>query len=176
MRPMRVGPACCRISFLLVLAAGSAPEAWAGGASPTDLSVPMFAAAPGDPYSLTVAPSQTGPAGTVAVTQPITPPAYSFEEFKQNVHGYVSTGVSSRGGYGVDGGLLLPIVPGKAELEISGGTGQTGDLFPKVPGWKHLHASTTGYSAALHIQPADNIDIIVGYTSNNLKFSQPPLQ
>jgi hypothetical protein len=138
--------------------------------APTDLSVPMFAANAGDPYSFAVAPVQNGPSGTVSVTQAVPPPAYSFADFKQNLHAYVETGVSSRGGYGVDGGVLIPLVPGRAELEVGGSTGQTGTLFPKVPGLKRVSASITDYHATLHVHPTDDLDISVTYAGANLKF------
>jgi hypothetical protein len=142
--------------------------------APTDLSVPMFSSAPGGLNNYNIAASQNVPPGTVAVTQSNAPSGYSFEEFKQNVHGYVETGVSSRGGYGVNGGLIVPLVPGKAELEVSGGTGQTGNLFPKVPGMKHSSISTTAYNVGVHVHPTDDLDIYVGYTGVNAKLPVLP--
>ncbi len=153
------------VALLLCGGAFAAPAP----AAPTDLSVPMFAANAGDPYNLTMAPVQNGPAGTVTVTQAVPPPAYSFADFKQNLHAYVETGVSSRGGYGVDGGVLIPLVPGRADLEVGGGTGQTGTLFPKLPGLKHVSASITDYHARLNLHPADDLDISITYAGANLK-------
>ncbi len=144
----------------------------AAAAAPTDLSVPMFAPAPGDPYNFAVAPAQNGPSGTLAVTTTAPQPAYSFDEFKQNVHATVETGVSSRGGYGVDGAVLLPLVPGKAELEVGAGTGQTGSLFPKVPGLKHASASITDYHATVYVHPADDLDIAITYAGANLRLNK----
>ncbi len=154
---------------LVLLLCGGALAAPAPSA-PTDMSLPMFAANAGDPYSLAVAPVQNGPAGTVTMTQTVPAPAYSFADFKQNLHAYVETGVSSRGGYGVDGGVLIPLVPGKAELEVGGGTGQTGTLFPKVPGLKKLNASVTDYHATLYVHPTDDLSIAITYAGANLKF------
>jgi len=149
----------------LIMAASIA----SAGAAPTDLSVPMFTPAPGDPFNFAVAPVQNGPSGTIEVTRTVPPPAYSFDEFKQNVHAYVQTGVSSRGGYGVDGGVLLPLIPGRAELEVGGGTGQTGSLFPKVPALKHFNATVTDYHATLIVHPTDDLDIAITYAGANLK-------
>jgi hypothetical protein len=155
------------VSALLICAGGAAAVA-----APTDLSVPMFAPAAGDPYNFAVAPAQNGPSGTLAVTTTAPQPAYSFEEFKQNVHAYVETGASSRGGYGVDGGVLLPLLPGRAELEVGGGTGQTGSLFPKVPGLKHENDAVTDYHATLHVHPTDDLDIAITYAGTNLKLNK----
>jgi hypothetical protein len=155
------------VSTLLICAGGAVMAA-----APTDMSVPMFASSPGDPYNFAVAPAQTGPSGTIEVTKTAPQPAYSFEDFKQNIHGYVETGVSSRGGYGVDGGVLLPLVPGRAELEVGVGTGQTGSLFPKVPALKHESAAITDYHATLHVHPADDLDIAITYAGQNLKLNR----
>ncbi len=159
---------CLLAAVLLGAAAAPAPSA-APAAAPTDLSVPIFASS-GGLDSFNVAAAQNGPPGTVAVTQSAAPAGYSFEEFKQNVHGYVETGVSSRGGYGVNGGLIVPLVPGKAELEVDGGTGQTGNL----PGLKHKSLSTTAYNVGLHVHPTDDVDIYVGYTGVNAKLPAFP--
>ncbi len=157
-----------------LLGGAAAPAASAPAASaPTDLSVPIFSSQ-GGLDNLNVAAAQNGPPGTVAVTQSAAPAGYSFEEFKQNVHGYVETGVTSRGGYGVNGGLLIPLVPGKAELEVSGGTGQTGNVFPKVQGLKHTSITTTAYNVGLHVHPTDDLDIYVGYTGINAKLPSLP--
>ncbi len=157
--------------LVMVLPLGFVCAAAPAPSTPTDMSVPMFAASAGDPYNFAVAPAQSGPAGTVTVTPTAPPAAYSFDEFKQNVHAYVQTGVSSRGGYGVDGGVLLPLVPGKAELEVGGGTGQTGTLFPKVPGLKKLSAAVTDYHATLYVHPSDDLTIAVTYAGENLKLN-----
>ena len=133
----------------------------------------MFAASAGDPAGLNVAPAQNGPAGTVAVTSQAPMQGYSFDEFRHNIQGYVSTGISSNGGRGAEAGVLIPLVPGKAELEIGGGGGRIGGLYPGVPRLKHAHVNTTDYYATLHVHPSDDLDISIGYAGTN--FSKPQL-
>ena len=141
--------------------------------NPTDLSLPMFAASAGDPAGMTVAPAQNGPPGTVTVTQEAPLQGYSFDEFRHTVQGYVSAGVSSHGGRGVEGGVLIPLVPGKVELEVGAGTGRIGDLYPGVPRLKHATVGTTDYHATLHVHPSDDLDITISYAGANL--SRPQL-
>ena len=148
--------------------AAAQPPAQPTPAAPTDLSLPMFAASAGDPAGLTVAPAQNGPAGTVAVTQDAPLQGYSFDEFRHNIQGYVSAGVSSHGGRGVEGGVLIPLVPGKAELEVGAGTGRIGDLYPGVPRLKHATVGITDYHATLHVHPSDDLDISISYAGANL--------
>ena len=165
------------LASLLLLVGGAMmatpAAAQPGSATPTDLSLPMFAASAGDPTSLNVAPAQNGPPGTVAVTEAAPMQGYNFDEFRRSIQGYVSTGISSHGGRGVEAGVLIPLVPGKAELEVGGGAGQIGDLYSRVPRLKHAKVTTTDYYATLHLHPSDDLDISIGYEGANL--SRPHL-
>jgi hypothetical protein len=112
----------------------------------------------GGPYDLTAAPVQSGPAGTITMTSAAPSAAYSFKEMLANTHGYVSTGVSSRGGYGFEGGVSMPIVPGKVDLELGGGVGQLGSF--KGEG-KHANPTYDTYYAGLHVHPTDDFDATI---------------
>ena len=122
----------------------------------------------GGPYDLTAAPVQTGPAGTITMTSAAPSAAYSFKDMLANTHGYVSTGVSSRGGYGFEGGVSMPILPGKVDLEVGGGTGQTGNL-PRLNGNdKHTNLTYDSYYAALHVHPTDDFDATIAISGLRL--------
>jgi hypothetical protein len=122
-----------------------------------------------DPFDLNVAPVQNGPAGTVAVTSSAPPSDYSFAEFARNIHGYVSTGVSTQGGHDFSGGVTMPLVPGKADLTVSASSGQIGGFQSLVPGQKTATAHYDTYSATLHLHPADDLDAYIGITGGNYK-------
>jgi hypothetical protein len=128
-----------------------------------------YAPGTGDPFDLTVAPVQNGPAGTVAVTSAVPPSDYSFADFTRNIHGYVSTGVATHGGHDFDGGVTMPLVPGKVDLSVGGATGQVGGFEPLVPGQKSPIAHYDAYNVLLHVHPADNIDAYLGITGGSYK-------
>jgi hypothetical protein len=84
-----------------------------------------------------------------------------------NTHGYVATQVSSRGGYGVEGGVSMPIVPGKVDLDLGGGTGQIGDLRT-LNGGKHATLTYDSYYAGLHVHPTDDFDATIAISGLRL--------
>jgi hypothetical protein len=136
---------------------GAGARAQGAAAQHYDLNVYPVLTGSG-PYDLNAAPVQSGPAGTVTMTSAAPQAAYSFKELLANTHGYVSTGVSSRGGYGFEGGVSMPIVPGRVELELGGGTGQIGGL-PSLRGdGKHSKLTYDSYYADLHVRPTDDIE------------------
>ena len=165
-----------RFLFARVLAvclAGAAPV-WAQTApagKPTDVNVYPALAAPGGLYDLNVAGTQNGPPGTIAVTSATPTHNYSFEDVLANTHGYVSAGVSTGNGHSFDGGVSIPLVPGKAELELSASTGQLStyriaDARGKTPG-----VTYDAYSVGLALHPADNVEAYVGVSSVRLHTS-----
>jgi hypothetical protein len=123
-----------------------------------------------DPYALG-APSAQGP---IVASSYAPPPAYTFKDVLANSHGFIETGVSSRGGYGVSGGVSMPIVPGKADLDLSAGTGQvTG--WGKTPDGKTPRAVYDSYGAGLHFKPTDDTDAYIGISGVRLhNISQNP--
>ena len=94
--------------------------------------------------------------------------ATSFDEFSRNVHGYASAGVGTHDGHEFSGGVLIPLVPGKLELEAGGGTAQQGGLAPFRSGSKANTIRGTSYYAALHAHPSDDVDITVGFSHTDL--------
>jgi hypothetical protein len=136
-----------------------------------DLQPPVFGGGSNSVYDLNVSSTQNGPAGTIAVTNTAPPPAYSFEQYAREVHGYVSTGVSSTGGHEFSGGVNLPLVPGTADLDVGVGTGQTGSY--KVAGTKLPSLGYDTYYAGLHLHPADNIDAYIGIRGLRVNGPQP---
>ena len=124
-------------------------------------------------YDLNVATAQSGPPGTIAMTTKSPPLAYSFDQFVRNIHGYVSTGVSTGGGHEFSGGLFIPLVPDRAELAVGAGAGHIGDLPPVTPGGKRQTANYNSYYADLHLHPADNVDAYIGISGLHLKSPSP---
>ena len=101
--------------------------AWAGSAGAQSVNA---LAAPANqvgsnPYQLAPANAAPIPA-TVSATQGLNfaPPAQAGSPFLSHGHGYVETGVDSRGGYQLGAGVAVPLVPGQLELMVSGATGQ----------------------------------------------------
>jgi hypothetical protein len=103
------------------------------------------------------------PAGMVALDDPA-PPAYTPDA---GMHGMASTGVSTQGGRGVAGAVLVPIVPGTAELEVGGSTGRTGVLLPPGSGKKLGIASLSTYGAALHVRPSNDVQVDIAISGGN---------
>jgi hypothetical protein len=145
-------------------AAAQTAAAGPGGQQHYDLNV-YPALNGGNPYDLNVASTQSGPPSTVASAVP--PPAYSFKDVLANTHGFLETGVSSRGGYNISGGVSIPILPGKAELDLAAGTGQVAG-WGKTPNGKTPLAVFDSYSAGLHIHPTDDTDAYIGVTGLRL--------
>jgi len=133
----------------------SASAQTAPAKQPYDLNVYPVIAGSGA-FDLDTAAKQSGPAGTVTMTSAAPTAAYSFKDMLANTHGYVATQVSSRGGYGVEGGVTMPIVPGKVDLDLGGGTGQlTG---PRQLNGKRSTQTYDTYYAGLRLHPADGFD------------------
>jgi hypothetical protein len=121
----------------------------------------------GNPYDLNAASAQNGPPGTISMTSAAPTPAYSFKDVLANTHGFLETGVSSRGGYEVSGGVSMPILPGKADLDLAAGTGQLAG-WGKTPSGKTPLAVYDTYSAGLHIHPTDDTDAYIGISGLRL--------
>ncbi len=150
--------------LVCVLTTAFAGAALAQGPAPVNqhIDVNVYPALTGQSglYDLNVSPTQKGPPGTIAVTYAAPPPAYSFQQVLANTHGYVSTGVSTGGGYGVDGGVSIPIVPGRAELNLQAGTGQLPTY--KINGFKSPAVTYDTYGASLSLHPSDNLTAVIG--------------
>jgi hypothetical protein len=164
---MKKPPPIAKTMFWLtfVLAPGglyAQPAAPPGGQQHYDLNV-YPALNGGSPFDLNVATAQNGPPGTIAMTSAAPPAAYSFKDMLANTHGFVETGVSSRGGYGVSGGVGIPVLPGKADLDLAAGTGQLAG-WGKTPNGKTPLATYDQYSAGLHFHPTDDTDAYIGVT------------
>jgi len=143
-----------------VAAPAAAQTAVAPGQQHYDLNV-YPAMNGGSPYDLSAASAQSGPPGMITMSSSAPPPAYSFKDALANTHGFLETGVSSRGGYEVSGGVSIPILPGKADLYLAGGTGQLAG-WGKTPSGKTPLAVYDTYSAGLHIHPTDDTDAYIG--------------
>lgn len=85
-----------------------------------------------------------------------------------HVHGYVSGGVSSRGGAYVGAGLIMPVVPGKLDLIVSGETGQTGTL-PHPAGFQKINLREQDYAATLDYHPDPSWDLQIQVSQQQLK-------
>jgi hypothetical protein len=160
------------IAALLLLGAGAARAQTPAPTPPAAqhyLYTTPYAPGTGDPFDLNVAPVQNGPAGTVAVTTSAPPSDYSFAEFTRNIHGYVSTGIETHGGHDFSGGVVVPLVPGKVDLSVSGSSGQVGGFQPLVAGQKNGIAHYDAYNVLLHVHPTDNFDAYVGITGGSYK-------
>ena len=153
---------------------------WAGIASaqpapanrPYDLNIyPAVAPAASGLYSLNVAPSQNGPPGTVTLTDPTPAKSYTLGDVLGSTHGYVSAGVATHNGHSFEGGVSIPIVPGKADLELAASTGQFG--LPKISGGaKNGTVSYDAYAAGLHIHPTEDVDAFIGVSGVRLHAPQ----
>ena len=146
---------------------GTAQIALPGPVAPSHSTIDITPAAPADgSFSLQspvtgVAPgAQTAPVGS--------PVATSFDEFSRNVHGYASAGVGNHDGHEFQAGVLVPLIPGKLELEAGAGTSQQGGLTSFRPGAKPGTLRGTSYYAALHAHPSDDVDITVGFSHSDL--------
>ncbi len=155
------------LACLALLVAATSAQAQPA-AKPTDVNIYPSLNPQGGLYDLNVAGTQNGPPGTVALTTAAPTAKYSFEDIIANTHGYVSAGVSSHGGHGFEGALSIPLVPGKAELEVAAGTGQDGGY--KIPGFSGKTPTTTydTYSVGLSLHPTDDITAYVGVSSVRL--------
>ena len=129
-----------------------------------DLNVYPSLAPSGGIYDLSVATTQNGPPGTVALTNAAPPQAYSFEDILRQTHGFVSAGVATHNGHEFSGGVTVPIVPGKADLELAASSGQWG-LPNNVAGGKDAVVAFDRYSAGLALHPTDDIEAFVGVST-----------
>ena len=151
-----------KLPFLLLLACTVAHAQ----TKPTDVNIYPSLNQQGGLYDLNVAGTQNGPPGTVALTTAAPPPKDSFAEILANTHGYVSAGVSTNSGHAFEGGISIPLVPGKAELDIAAATGQDGGF--KVPGGRTPSTTYDAYSVGLSLHPTDDITAYVGVSSVRL--------
>lgn len=104
-----------------------------------------------------VASSQPGIAAP-----PPSPFATSFAEFAHNIHGYISAGLATHDGHEFDGGVSMPLVPGKVDLGVSAATGQLGGFPPPVAGGKSQALHYDAYQVSLHVHPSDDWDAYIG--------------
>ena len=118
------------------------------------------------PFDVNAGGTQAGAPGVVAMSGPAPAPAYSFKDMLDNTHGYISTGVATRGGYNVDAGAIMPIVPGKVDLDVGGGVGQIG--LGKLPNGKTASLPYDDYHAGVHLHPSDDFDAYIGVTGLRL--------
>ncbi len=120
-------------------------------------------------YDLNVANAQKGPPGTIALTSATPPPpAYSFQDVMKNTHGYVSTGVSSGSGHFFEGGVSIPLVPGKAELEVGASTGQLPTFKNFSNNGKAPAITYDAYNVGLALHPTDDISAYIGVSGMRL--------
>ncbi len=156
------------LAFLVMTAAARAQTP---AARPTDVNIYPSLNPQGGLYDLNVAGTQNGPPGTVALTTVAPSAKYSFEDLIANTHGYVSAGVSSHSGHTFEGGLSIPLVPGKAELEVAAATGQDGGY--KIANFAGKTPVTTydTYSVGLALHPTDDISAYIGVSSVRLHSS-----
>ncbi len=85
-----------------------------------------------------------------------------------HMHGYVTGGVSSRGGAYVGAGLIMPVIPGKLDLIVSAETGQTGTL-PHPAGFKKINLREQDYSATLDYHPDPSWDLQLQISQQQFK-------
>ena len=122
-----------------------------------------------NPYGTGTPPVQNTPPGTLALTPAAPSVTSAIGAYARNVHGFVSAGVSSRGGEDLAAGVEMPLVPGKLDLAVSGNTGQTG-------GWAHPAGTKApdlrynGYQASLDYHPTDDFEAEIGVSGENLRF------
>jgi len=155
------------------LAARPAAAQASGAAGPQHYDLNMYPSLnSGSPYDLKVAGALGGTGGAVVASSAAPPPAYSFKDVLANTHGFLETGVSSRGGYGVSGGVSIPILPGKADLDLSAGTGQLAG-WGKTPNGKTPLAVYDDYSAGLHFHPTEDTDAYIGISGVRLHAPAP---
>ncbi len=130
---------------------------------------PGFAqvAAPGaNPLSVTYPQTPPAPAGMVVMNEP---PPDEYTLSPPRIHGFLTTGISTNGGNTVQGGVIVPVVPGKVDLQVSGGTGAAPVFVPHGNGWKTKAVKYSDYSAALHVHATDDLDVTVAVTGLNAK-------
>ncbi len=157
-----------RLACLAFLTASAAVQAQTPAARPTDVNIYPSLTPQGGLYDLNVAGTQNGPPGTVALTTVAPTAKYSFENMLANTHGYVSAGVSSHGGDSFEGALSIPLVPGRAELEVAAATGQDGGYkIANLPG-KTPRTTYDTYSVGLALHPTDDITAYIGVSSVRL--------
>jgi len=146
------------------------PSVPAGNGAPHyNLGLPMFAAGANDPYNLSSSTTVTASLPAAGSPAPAAlPDNYTFDSFRQNIHGYVSAGVATRNGHEFSGGVEVPVVPGKMDLAVGTNTGQIGGFAPLVPGGKPGTITYNSYYAAVHLHPADNVDAYIGVTGGHL--------
>jgi hypothetical protein len=159
------------LAFVAALGwAAAAAAQTAGAAAPNqhyDLNVYPALPGSGGEYDLNVAGTQNGPPGTIAMTSASPPPAYSFKDVLANTHGFLEAGLSSRGGHEFNAGVSIPLLPGKADLDLAAGTGQVA-AWPKTVGGKTPLVTYDTYSAGLHLHPTDDTDAYIGFTGLRL--------
>jgi hypothetical protein len=160
---------CLAFALLPGFAAAQPTAPAAGAQQPYDLNIyPSLTG--GSPYDL----GAPAPRGPVVASSYVPAPAYSFKDVLANTHGFLETGVDSRGGYGVSGGISMPIVPGKVDLDLAAGTGQVAG-WGKTPNGKTPLAVYDTYSAGLHFHPTEDTDAYIGVSGVRLhSLSQNP--
>jgi hypothetical protein len=142
--------ALCAVFTLAGMARAATPVPPGGSNSLQTAPVYNFGA---NPFGQNVAPVQDVTPGTLALVPAA--PTSDVSAYVRNVHGYVAAGVATGGGAGVSAGVLLPLVPSKLDLAVSGSAGQIGNL-PHPPGAKST-APYNNYQATLNYH-GDNFD------------------
>ena len=156
-----------RILCAVLLVSVGKAAAQGPSASHYDLNVYPTLTGPSGLYDMNVAAAQKGPPGTIALTTSTPAPAYSFKDVVANTHGYVSTGVSTGSGHFFEGGVSVPLVPGKAELELSGSSGQL-PTFKVNGGGRTPTLTYDAYNVGLALHPSDNVSAYIGFSGLRL--------
>ena len=143
------------------------------GAAHYDLNTPVLPTGPGGVYDLNVSSRQNGPPGTIVMTSTMPAPVFDIDRMLANTHGYVSAGVSTRNGHNFEGGVTMPIVPGRADLDLGVATGQAGGYAPLVAGGKRSMGTYDAYYAGLALHPTDDISAYIGISGLRLHAPGP---
>ncbi len=135
----------------------------------------MFAAGSADPYNLSATTDTQTTAPAAASTTPTLPDSYTFDTFRQNIHGYVSAGIATHNGDNLSGGVTMPLVPGKVDLAFGADTGQVGGFQPLTPGGKRKALTYNDYYAGVHLHPSDNFDAYITVSRTHLGLPYGPI-
>jgi hypothetical protein len=118
-----------------------------------------------------IEPTYASPAPTTGILDTTPMPASPMDSISRalgNATGYVSTGFSTAGGAGVEGGIAVPVIPGRVTIDAGGGTGQ-------VPVWTasgRNHNTATAhynsYHADVTARVADGVTVSLGIAGANL--------
>ncbi len=175
-----VGAACMALPSMAVAQTASPAQPAMTAPAPStassyNLGLPMFAAGSADPYNLSATTDTQTTAPAAASTTPTLPDSYTFDTFRQNIHGYVSAGIATHNGDNLSGGVTMPLVPGKVDLAFGADTGQVGGFQPLTPGGKRKALTYNDYYAGVHLHPSDNFDAYITVSRTHLGLPYGPI-